>query len=114
LKRPESSLKLMLENNLCSLELSEDEMLRFETEVKYEGYITRQSADIQRFKKVEKRHIPSTLSYNDIRGISREAAEKLNKVKPLSLGQASRIPGLSQCDLSLVAIHMEKMARSEK
>ncbi len=112
LRRPDVAFKDLIEEHGSCAVLSEDEILRIETEIKYEGYISRQSADIKRFKKVEKRHIPENLDYSKIRGISREASEKLTKIRPASLGQASRIPGLSPCDLSLLAVHIEKLARS--
>lgn len=112
LSRPEIDYKYLWNNNLCSQEVCDQEMLLVENEIKYAGYITRQLADIRRFKKVEKRHIPADLDYKKIVGISREAQEKLSKIRPASLGQASRIPGLSPCDLSLVAIYIEKTSRT--
>lgn len=109
LRRPEVSFKAMVNETGYACGLSnEDEIVRVETEIKYEGYITRQLADIKRFKKHEKKHIPENLDFSLIKGISREAREKLSKVKPASIGQASRIPGLSICDLSLLAIYIEK------
>lgn len=111
LRRPDVAFKDLIEEHGTCAVLSEDEIMRIETEIKYEGYISRQAADIKRFKKVEKRHIPENLDYSQIRGISREASEKLSKIRPASLGQASRIPGLSPCDLSLLAVHIEKLAR---
>ncbi len=113
LRRPDVAFKDLEEEHRGCAVLSEDEIMRIETEVKYEGYISRQTADIKRFKKVEKRHIPENLDYSKIRAISREASEKLSKIRPASLGQASRIPGLSPCDLSLLAIHIEKRARAK-
>lgn len=114
LARPGIEYKHLIENNLCSSYLCDEETAIVENEVKYEGYITRQLQEIRRFKKVEKRHIPSNLDYEKILGISLEAKEKLSKIRPGSLGQASRIPGISPCDLSLVAIHIEKLIKSEK
>ena len=96
----------------CGL-FEESEILRVETEIKYEGYISRQLADIKRFKKHEKKHIPESLDFSLIKGISREAREKLSKIRPASIGQASRIPGLSICVLSLLAIYIEKQQRSQ-
>src|SRR3989338_3470518 len=112
LRRPDVTFKGLIEEHGSCAILSEDEIQRVETEVKYEGYISRQTADIKRFKKVEKRHVPGNIDYSQIRGLSREASEKLSKNRPAPLGQASRIPGLSPCDLSLLAVHIEKLARS--
>lgn len=112
LARPGIDYKYLINNNLCSQNVCEEEMNVVESEIKYEGYINRQMADIRKFKKVEKRQIPDEIDYKKITGISREAQEKLSKVRPASLGQASRIPGLSPCDLSLVAIHVQKILRA--
>jgi tRNA uridine 5-carboxymethylaminomethyl modification enzyme len=109
LARPDIEYKYLIENKLCSSSLCDEELQIVQSEVKYEGYISRQMADIKRFKKVEKRLIPEAIQYENIVGISREASEKLTRIKPTSLGQASRIPGLSPCDLSLVAVHVEKL-----
>lgn len=109
LRRPEVTFKTMMEETQYCCELSsEEEILRVENEIKYEGYISRQLADVQRFKKYEKKQIPGSLDYFKIKGISREAQEKLSKIRPASIGQASRIPGLSSCDLSLVAVYLQK------
>ena len=75
------------------------------------GISSAQKNDINRFKKIEKRHIPDKIDYLNISGISREAAEKLSKIRPESIGQASRIPGISFCDLSLLAVHVERLSR---
>jgi tRNA uridine 5-carboxymethylaminomethyl modification enzyme len=89
--------------------LKDDEILSLETAVKYEGYISRQMIEVNRFKKVEKRRIPENIEYHKILGISREAKDKLSKIRPASIGQASRIPGLSMCDLSLLAVYIQKI-----
>lgn len=111
LARPGIDYKYLINNNLCSQSICEEEMSVVESEIKYEGYINRQMGEIRRFKKVEKRHIPDSIDYKKITGISHEAQEKLSKVRPASLGQASRIPGLSPCDLSLVAVHVQKLLK---
>lgn len=110
LRRPDISYKYLIENKIHSSNISKSEILKVETSIKYEGYISRQMTEIRRFKKSEKKQIPSEMDYTKIRGMSREAAEKLSKIKPISIGQASRIPGISSCDLSLVAVYLEKKA----
>jgi len=112
LKRPDIDYKYLVSNKLHSHNLSENEVFSVETEVKYEGYVSRQMADIKKFKKMEKRHIPEFINYSDIKGISHEAKEKFDIVRPQSLGQASRIPGVSMCDLSLLAVHIERTNQS--
>jgi len=114
LKQPGKTYKSLISNELCSYNLSDEEILFLETEIKYEGYIARQMADVRKFKKIEKRKIPGSINYDLIPGLSREAKEKLKKVKPESIGQASRISGISSCDLSMVAISIEKTLKSEK
>lgn len=109
LARPGISYNHLIESNLCSYNICDEEQMIVENEIKYEGYIQRQTADIQRFKKVEKRHIPPEIDYSKIKGIRREAQEKLSKIRPASMGQASRIPGISPCDLSLVAVYVGKL-----
>ena len=77
--------------------------------IKYEGYIQREQAAIQRAKGLDNKKIPDDLDYSSLKGLSREAQEKLAKVRPISVGQASRISGLSPCDISLLMIHLEKL-----
>ena len=108
LKRPEVSYKQLLENGLHSSDLSEDEIHSVETEIKYEGYIAQQRREVQKFSKLEKRKIPAGLTYDEVPGIGREAKEKLKKIRPESIGHAARIPGISSCDLSILAVFIEK------
>jgi tRNA uridine 5-carboxymethylaminomethyl modification enzyme len=75
-----------------------------EIEVKYEGYIARQQMDIQRFKKMEEVRIPRDVDYGRITGLRNEAKNKLSDLRPVSLGQASRIPGLTPADISILSV----------
>ena len=113
LRRPNIDYKYLISKELHSNNLSEDEIARIEMEVKYEGYIDRQRIEVNRFKKYESRRIPFSFDYETVRGISREGKEKLNRVRPESIGQAFRIPGVSMCDLSLVAVYLEKSAKQK-
>lgn len=108
LRRPETSYQDLVTRGLHNESLSAEEVLRVEMEVKYEGYVTRQRTEVNRFKKLERRQIPPHIDFHTVRGISREAQEKLAKIRPTSIGQASRIPGVSTCDLSLLAVYLEK------
>ena len=83
-------------------------MYQVELEVKYEGYINKQEGQIERFKKMESMKIPADFNYDDVTGLSFEAREKLKKVKPLSIGQAQRIPGVRYSDVSLVLFFLRK------
>lgn len=111
IKRPDVTYKQLIENKLHSSILNEEEIHFTETEIKYEGYISRQQNEVRRFKKTEKRKIPAAVNFDDVPGISREAKEKLKMVRPESIGQAGRIPGISSCDLSLLAVFIEKISR---
>ncbi len=79
-----------------------------EIEVKYSGYVEREKGMVNRLRQYDDKKIPEDFSFDSIKGLGREAREKLNKVKPSSIGQASRISGITPCDLSLLAIHIEK------
>ena len=78
-----------------------------EIQVKYEGYIKMQEAQVEKFKKMEKKLIPEDLDYDEIKGISLEARQKLNKHKPYSIGQASRISGVSPADISVILVYLQ-------
>ena len=110
LKRPEASYKALTDNKIHLSKLDDNEAHYLETEIKYEGYIARQMIEVKNFKKVEKRKIPDEVDYDTVNGIGREAKEKLKQIKPDSIGQASRIPGISSCDLSLLAVHVARLA----
>ncbi len=75
-----------------------------EIQLKYEGYIRRQLADIEEMRRVEKKRLPENMDYQQIKGLRLEAAEKLAKVRPANLGQASRISGVSPADISVLMI----------
>lgn len=79
-------------------------LLRAETEIKYEGYIKRQTAEVERFSKLEEKMLPPGTDYTAIRGLRIEAAQKLNALRPESIGQASRISGVSPSDISVLLI----------
>ncbi|MCB9799839.1 MAG: tRNA uridine-5-carboxymethylaminomethyl(34) synthesis enzyme MnmG [Candidatus Omnitrophica bacterium] len=109
LKRPEIDYNYLISNKLHSSKLTDRDRQKVEIEVKYEGYIARQILEIKKFKKVEHKKIPEQIDYSLVRGISKEAQEKLAKIRPVSLGQASRIPGISACDLSVISVHVQRM-----
>ena len=93
--------------------LPRDIMQRIQFDVKYEGYLKRQNNEIKRFKKIQNKRIPGEVDFAKVTGMSKEAVEKLTKVQPASFGQAARIPGVTACDLSLLAIHIERLRKSE-
>ena len=79
-----------------------------EISVKYEGYIRRQLSQVEEFEKLEQHTLPADVDYASIQGLRLEAREKLNAVRPLNLGQASRISGVSPADMGALMIYLEK------
>ena len=82
--------------------------------VKYEGYIEMQKRQVEGFKKLEKKILPDNIDYNTIKGIRLEARQKLNKYRPYSIGQASRISGVSPADISVLLIYLEQLKKENK
>ncbi|MBI4368159.1 MAG: tRNA uridine-5-carboxymethylaminomethyl(34) synthesis enzyme MnmG [Candidatus Omnitrophica bacterium] len=109
LRRTESSVNTLIKHNIELSNIDESSLRKIEWDVKYEGYIRRQLFEVERFKKLEKRRIPQEIDYTAIRGLSREAREKLAKIRPASIGQASRIPGLSGCDVSVLLVYIMRL-----
>ena len=85
-----------------------------EIEIKYAGYIKKQLAQVEQMKKLESRSLPSNIDYKDIAGPRLVAQEKLNRVKPLNLGQASRISGVSPADISVLVIWLEQHRKKQQ
>jgi len=79
-----------------------------EIEIKYEGYIKLQLTQVEKFKKLENKLLPDKIDYLNLKGISLEARQKLDKFKPTSIGQASRISGISPADISVLLIYLEQ------
>ena len=112
LRRPEISYDQL--GRLCDLpDLPQNVRSSVEILVKYEGYLRKQQAAIERFEKLESRLLPQDLDYTKLRGLSREAVERLTLVKPRSLGQAARISGVSPADINVLVIYLETQKRSE-
>ncbi|APU58895.1 tRNA uridine-5-carboxymethylaminomethyl(34) synthesis enzyme MnmG [Clostridium botulinum] len=91
--------------------LSDDEKEEINIIAKYEGYINKQLEQVEQFKKYEDRLIPKNINYLDIKGLRLEAIQKLEKIKPINIGQASRISGVSPADISVLLIYMERKNR---
>lgn len=94
--------------------LSEEEIKVVEVEIKYEGFIKRQLNEIARLNKIDRIKVPECFDYTNIKGLSSEIKEKLAKVKPMNLGQASRVSGITPAALSILMIHLDKARRSSK
>lgn len=114
LKRPQISYEDLRElDDGCSQELSYHERTQLEVQIKYEGYIKKQLAQIERFKKLEDKKLSPDMDYSVIEGLRIEAWQKLNQIKPESLGQASRISGVSPADINVLLVYLEKCRRSK-
>jgi tRNA uridine 5-carboxymethylaminomethyl modification enzyme len=83
-------------------------MQQVEIDLKYEGYLKRQEEMISKLEKYENHTIPLTLNYYDIKALSTESKEKLQKYKPRSIGQASRIPGVTPSDISVLLVYLKR------
>ena len=114
LKRTEITYEALKELDTKRPELPRQVVEEVEIMVKYEGYIKMQEKQVEGFKKLEKKLLPDDVDYNTIKGIRLEARQKLNKYKPYSIGQASRISGVSPADISVLLIFLEQYGKTKK
>ncbi|MBI5025833.1 MAG: tRNA uridine-5-carboxymethylaminomethyl(34) synthesis enzyme MnmG [Nitrospirae bacterium] len=114
LKRPEITYKEIAKVSPPPKGLSQDAVNQVEIRTKYEGYIQRQAEAAEKFKKLEDKRMPEDFVYQGICGLSKEIVEKLKEVKPINLGQASRIPGITPAAISLLLVAIERHRRSKK
>lgn len=108
LKRPQINYDCLADLDVERPILEKEVFEQIETEIKYEGYIKKQNNQINEMKRLEVKKLPLDLEYSNIRGLRLEAIEKLNKVKPENIGQASRISGVSPADISVLLIWLSK------
>ncbi|MFA5356636.1 MAG: tRNA uridine-5-carboxymethylaminomethyl(34) synthesis enzyme MnmG [Candidatus Omnitrophota bacterium] len=108
LRRPEMSLARLRELGLFNSQIPEIASSQVEIEVKYSGFIHRQLKEVDRFNNLERIRLPESVNYADMPGLSREIKEKLNKFRPLNLGQASRISGVTPAAISTLMIYLKK------
>lgn len=110
LRRPEISYRELkfIETGSPHSEVTEDVVTQIEMDVKYEGYIKRQKEQIDKFKRLENLTIPEEFSYNDIPGLSNEIVQKLSVVRPNSLGQASRVSGVTPAAVSVLMVYLKR------
>lgn len=113
LKRPEITYKALREIDTERPELTSQEAEEVEIQVKYEGYIKLEEAQVEKFKKLEAKKLDEDINYEEIKGLRLEARQKLNKIKPISVGQASRISGVSPADISVLLIYLEMKNRKD-
>lgn len=108
IRRPELSYEALAELDPDRPELSADVIEQININIKYDGYIKRQLHQVEQFKKLENRKLSPDFDYNVVSGLRREATQKLNQYKPLSIGQASRISGVSPADISVLLVYMKQ------
>lgn len=112
IRRPQLNYAMLAPFDSGRPELPFEVCEQVELQIKYAGYIDKQLAQIDTMRKLEKKSLPENIDYSTIKGLRLEAVEKLNKVKPVSIGQASRISGVSPADVSLLIVWLEQHKRS--
>lgn len=107
IRRPQLNYNILAQFDDERPNLSDDICEQVDLQIKYEGYISKQLAQIETMRNLEEKKLPQNTNYSRVRGLRLEAAEKLNKVQPVSIGQASRISGVSPADVSLLAVWLQ-------
>ena len=113
MKRPQLGYDALKSIDKTRPELDPNIFEQIEIEIKYEGYIQKQLKQVEQMKKLEVKQLPNDFDYNEIEGLRLEAREKLNKIKPLNIGQASRISGVSPADISVLLIWLAQNNRRQ-
>lgn len=108
IRRPQLNYNIIAQFDPQRPELARDVQEQVDLQIKYEGYISKQLQQIDQMRNLESKLLPKNTDYSKIRGLRLEAAEKLNKIQPLSIGQASRISGVSPADVSLLAVWLQQ------
>jgi tRNA uridine 5-carboxymethylaminomethyl modification enzyme len=113
IKRPELTYELTKEIDKERPNIPYDVAREVENQIKYDGYIQKQLQQVEQFKKIEQKRIPDFIDYNQIQGLRIEAQQKLSKIRPQNIGQASRISGVSPADISVLLIYLEQLRRKK-
>ncbi len=113
LRRPQVSYEATASVDPERPEMSRHEQQALAVQIRYEGYIDKQVKQVERFKRLENRRLPEDLDYLSIEGIRTEARQKLDQLRPVSVGQASRISGVSPADINVLLVHLERMRRKK-
>ena len=111
LKRPEICYQDLEEIGFGNSDLNNEVKEQVEIQIKYDGYISKQLLQVERFEKMENKFIPQDIDYSQITGLRNEAKQKLAAIQPLSVGQASRISGVSPADISVLLVYLEQRRR---
>lgn len=108
LRRPEITYNELVELAPSPFELDDEMKEQVEIQIKYEGYIEKQLIHVERLSKMEKKKLPEDLKYADIHGLANEAKQRLSQIRPISIGQASRISGVTPADISILLVYLEQ------
>ncbi len=111
IRRPELTYEMLDGIDKDRVPLDEDVIEQVNINLKYEGYIKRQMKQVEQFKKLENKKIPNNIDYEQVHSLRREAVQKLSKIRPHSVGQASRISGVSPADISVLLVYLEQLRR---
>lgn len=114
IRRPELSYDIVAPLDKDRPDLPQDVREQVNINIKYEGYIKRQLKQVEGFKKLEKKRLPDNLDYDEIPSLRIEARQKLKQYRPVSIGQASRIAGVSPADISVLLVYMESYRRGKE
>jgi tRNA uridine 5-carboxymethylaminomethyl modification enzyme len=114
IRRPELDYIMLTEIDKNRPQLSEDVIEQVDINIKYEGYIRRQKQQVSQYKKLENKKLDIEFDYSIVKGLRREAIQKLNLYKPMSIGQASRISGVSPADISVLLVYLEQLRHQKK
>jgi tRNA uridine 5-carboxymethylaminomethyl modification enzyme len=108
LRRPEIRLEELFNEGVVQAEsLRREDLVSIETAIKYEGYLKQQEREVEKLQKAESKRIPADFSYENLPGLSREIVEKLSRVRPTSIAQASRIPGITPASITILLFHLQ-------
>ncbi|WP_379137642.1 tRNA uridine-5-carboxymethylaminomethyl(34) synthesis enzyme MnmG [Paenibacillus sp. sgz500958] len=111
MRRPEIGYDLVEQISPSPVELDDEMKEQVEIQIKYAGYIEKQLQHVERLEKMEKKKLPEDIDYSDVHGLAIEARQKLTKIRPLSIGQASRISGVTPADISILLVYLEHYNR---
>lgn len=112
IRRPELHYNILAPIDENRPQIPEEVAEQVDINIKYDGYIKRQMRQVEQFKKMEKKKIPEDIDYNDVKSLRIEAVQKLSAQRPVSIGQASRISGVSPADISVLLVYLESMRRA--
>lgn len=114
IKRPQVTYKMLAPVDKDRQPLRDDIVFAIETDLKYEGYLKLEQDKIKKFKELERKTLPEDICYSDIKGLRIEARQKLDKIKPVNVGQASRISGVSPADIAVLMVYLQTLKRGAK